>query len=553
MPTSALDISLIATGLLGGLALFLYGMRKMTEALKAVAGDGLKKLLSNLTRNRFSAALAGTVITGIVQSSSVTTVLLVGFISAGLLNLSQSIGVIIGANIGTTITAQIIAFKVYQYGLIMLTAGFFMEVLARNERLKHWGAALMGLGLIFFGMEMMSEATKPLREWPPFISTMQGLSNPLAGVLMGMIFTAVVQSSSATTGIVIVLASQGLISLESGIALLFGANVGTCITAGISAVGRPREAVQAAWVHVIFNTGGVLLWLFFIPQFADLVRQLSPASSQLPELERLAKDTPRQIANAHTVFNIANALLFIGFTGTLAKLVVKIVPSKKTTEHKKPLTVYLDKVYLDQPSLALELVRKELVRMAQQARGTLSRAFVVVTEGEQAQIDQLATEDKPMDAIHGEILRYLGKLSQQNISKKQSNTVTDYISIANDLESIADVMQDNLLHSARKRLRLQLKISPSTLEILKPVYDKALKAYEHMLEGLENDDKLEAKSAVKSKNDVVRLADEAAKHLSKRLIADEPNRVQAFQIESDIIEHFKRINTLTRRVARVCV
>ena len=275
---TTLDIGVLVTQLGGGLALFLFGMRQMTESLKTVAGTGMKNLLATLTANRFTAALAGTIITAVIQSSSVTTVLVVGFVSAGLLNLSQSIGVILGANVGTTITAQIIAFKVYKYGLLMIAAGFFTEILARREYLRQWGTALMGLGLIFFGMELMSIGTSPLREWPPFIDMMQSIENPLLSVAIGAAFTAIVQSSSATTGIVIVLASQGLISLETGIGLIFGSNIGTCITAFISAVGRPREAMQAAWAHVIFNITGVLLWVFFIPQFADLVRAISPVS-----------------------------------------------------------------------------------------------------------------------------------------------------------------------------------------------------------------------------------------------------------------------------------
>lgn len=319
MTSSPIEIGGLVTGLGGGLALFLFGMRQMTESLKSVAGSSMKNLLASLTRNRFTAALAGAIITAVIQSSSVTTVLVVGFISAGLLTLSQSIGVIIGANVGTTITAQIIAFNVYQYGLLMIASGFVMNVVAKHDKSKQWGLALMGLGLIFFGMELMSNATVPLRQWPPFLDALQNMHSPLLSILAGLIFTAIVQSSSATTGIVIVLASQGLISLESGIGLIFGANIGTCVTAVISAFGRPREAIQAAWIHVLFNLAGVLLWMFFIPEFAQLVRGISPTAENLVGTTRLAAETPRQIANAHTLFNVANTFLFIWFTGPLAR------------------------------------------------------------------------------------------------------------------------------------------------------------------------------------------------------------------------------------------
>ena len=217
---STLDLGVMFTQLGGGLALFLYGMRRLTESLKTVAGNNMKKLLARLTMNRFTAALAGTAITAVIQSSSVTTVLVVGFISAGLLSVSQSIGVILGANVGTTITAQIVAFAVYKYGLLLIAAGFFTEVLARQVRIKQWGTAVMGLGLIFFGMELMSIATGPLRQWPPFLDLMQNMSSPLLSIAIGAAFTAIVQSSSATTGIAIVFASQGLITLEAGIGLI---------------------------------------------------------------------------------------------------------------------------------------------------------------------------------------------------------------------------------------------------------------------------------------------------------------------------------------------
>ena len=543
-----LEIGALITELGGGMALFLYGMQRMTEALKTVAGSGMKNLLARLTANRFTAALAGTIVTAVIQSSSVTTVLVVGFISAGLLNLGQSIGVIIGANIGTTVTAQIIAFKIYKYGLIMIACGFFTDIIVRHEKIKQWGLALMGLGLIFFGMELMSIATGPLRGWPPFIDAMQNMQNPLLAIVIGMIFTAIVQSSSATTGIVIVLASQGLISLETGIGLILGANVGTCVTAIISAFRRPREAVQAAWVHVVFNVGGVLLWMFFIPQFADFVRSISPTADHLSDSARLAAYTPRQIANAHTLFNVGNAFLFIWFTGPLAKLVDWTVPKRPEPVELQPL--YLDKLFLEQPALALDQVRRELVRLAELDRAMLERTLTVVTEGSQADVAALARADNDVDTLHGTIVKYLGDLSQRNLVDPQPQQLYEYIGIANYLENFGDVIENNLLDDAEKRLRLGIAVSPSTLRMLRPIHEKVCWAFDSALEALRTRDESAARKAVESKAAVNDLADEATAHLAKRLVASEPHRVAAFQFETDIIENLKRLNTLTRRIAR---
>ncbi|MCU7860160.1 MAG: Na/Pi symporter, partial [Candidatus Thiodiazotropha sp. (ex Lucinoma kastoroae)] len=226
--------------LFGGLALFLFGMEQMADALKAVAGERMKGILAKLTSNRFTGAATGAFVTAIIQSSSVTTVLVVGFITAGLMSLSQSIGVIMGANIGTTITAQIVAFKVTKAALLMIGVGFSMLFASKQDRIKHYGAMLMGLGMVFFGMSVMSDAMKPLRTYQPFLDLMISMENPLVGILVAAGFTGLVQSSSATTGIVIVMASQGFITLPAGIALAFGANIGTCVTAMLASIGKPR-------------------------------------------------------------------------------------------------------------------------------------------------------------------------------------------------------------------------------------------------------------------------------------------------------------------------
>ena len=243
--SSTLNVSMLLMGLFGGLALFLYGMEQMSESLKAVAGERMKSILSRLTSNRLMGAITGAFVTAIIQSSSVTTVLVVGFITAGLMSLSQSIGIIMGANIGTTITAQIIAFKITKFALLMVAVGFGMLFFGKRERIRQYGTGLMGLGLVFFGMAVMGDAMKPLRSYQPFLDWMIHMETPVVGILVGALFTALIQSSSATTGIVIVMATQGLISLTAGIAVIFGANIGTCVTALLASIGRPREALRA--------------------------------------------------------------------------------------------------------------------------------------------------------------------------------------------------------------------------------------------------------------------------------------------------------------------
>ncbi|MEN8149429.1 MAG: Na/Pi symporter, partial [Planctomycetota bacterium] len=240
------DFAAVAVGLLGGLSLFLFGMGQLTDSLREVAGGRMRVLLGKLTTNRYTAAITGAFVTAVIQSSSVTTVLVVGFISAGLMSLAQSVGVIMGANVGTTITAQIIAFKVTEYALVLVTVGFAGLFFSKRDQARQIGGMIMGLGLIFFGMNLMSEAAHPLRDYEPFVDAMRSIDNPIMGIALGAAFTAIVQSSSATTGIVIVMATQGFITLEAGIALALGANIGTCFTAVLAAVGKQRAAMQAA-------------------------------------------------------------------------------------------------------------------------------------------------------------------------------------------------------------------------------------------------------------------------------------------------------------------
>lgn len=534
-----LNYGAIIMGLGGGLALFLYGMRKMAEALKIVAGEGMKSLLARFTGNRISAALTGVVTTAVFQSSSITTVLVVGFVSAGLMTFQQSIGVILGANLGTTITAQIIAFKITELSLLMIGAGFFTELVAKQRKLKLYGVVLMGLGLLFFGMELMSQATEPLRTFEPFLRSMRSLDNVLVGALIGAAFTAIVQSSSATTGIVILFAAEGLLTLEAGIAVVLGANIGTCVTALLAAIGKPQEARQVAFVHVIVNVLGVLLWLGFVPQFAELVLRVTATA-----------DPARQIANAHTLFNLVNLVLFIWLIGPLARLVVYLTPLRPEPVSAAPEAMYLDKFYLDQPAIALDRVQMELVRLGTMVLDVARDALPIASHGTPVEVESLHGRDDALDALHGQIITYLGKLSQKDLVEPQPARLHGYIAAANAMESVGDVIETGYVYDARQRLDKGLRVSPATLQHLKGLHDFALTTGARALQSFKDNDAQAAREVEASKAAFNALAEKARSHLARRLIAEEPARLDTYRLETDLIENLKRIHTLFRRLAK---
>ncbi len=549
--TPPLELGTMGMGLLAGLALFLFGIEQMTDALKVIAGDRMKSLLARLTTNRFKAVFAGAFVTSVIQSSSVTTVLLVGFISAGLLNLQQAIGVIMGSNIGTTVTAQIIAFKVTQYAPLLIAIGFALLFLSRNERIKHYGNMVMGLGLIFFGMQMMSGATEPLRNYQPFVELLTHLENPLAAIALSAAFTAIVQSSSATTGVIIVLASQGLIRLELGIALVFGANIGTCVTAMLAAIGKPREAVKAALAHVVFNVLGVLIWCPFIAWLALAVREISPSHGELVGAARLAAETPRQIANAHTIFNVANTLLLIGFTTPLAMLVERLVPTLRREPEPDGKLQYLNQITEHTPVLALDIVRAEVARLGGLSVAMLRAAFTPVVSGDVASIQHLRDRDDDVDRLHGELVKAVGRLSQQNLTDPQSRQLQQYMAAANYFEGIGDLIETSLCEIGMARNRQQVEISDETRDLLSTFHQRVTWSVEEALHAVANRKRQHAQNVIAAKAEITALADDAEAHLLKRLTADQPRRTQTFRIETDLFESYRRLYYFAKRIAKV--
>ncbi|MEL0585601.1 MAG: Na/Pi cotransporter family protein [Candidatus Thiodiazotropha sp. (ex. Lucinoma kazani)] len=537
--------------LFGGLALFLFGMEQMADALKAVAGERMKGILAKLTSNRFMGAATGAFVTAVIQSSSVTTVLVVGFITAGLMSLSQSIGVIMGANIGTTITAQIVAFKVTKAALLMIGVGFSMLFASKQDRIKHYGAMLMGLGMVFFGMSVMSDAMKPLRTYQPFLDLMISMENPLVGILVAAGFTGLVQSSSATTGIVIVMASQGFITLPAGIALAFGANIGTCVTVMLASIGKPREAVRAAMVHVIFNVAGVLVWLMFIPHLAEFVTSFSPTHPELSGIERLGAETPRQIANAHTIFNIANTLIFIWFTAQLARVVEWLIPDRLLEEEGLAVSAkYLDDELLSTPSLALDRVRLEVLHMGEKVQDMLSRIMPAILTGDRKTLDDVAQLDDEVDILYEQIIDYLGKISKQSMTDRQTAEFLALMEAVGDLENIGDTIETNMVALGHERIDHGFSISEPTKQVLNGFHKVVRKSVDGAVQAVSQLNSQVAQSVIAMKEEINKMAESAAVHQASRLVAEEPNRIAAYTTEVDIIEKQKRIYYFAKRMAK---
>ncbi|MCF6288105.1 MAG: Na/Pi cotransporter family protein [Proteobacteria bacterium] len=542
----------MAKGMFGGLALFLFGMEQMSNALKSALGDQMKVLLAKLTRNRFTAALTGAFVTAVIQSSSVTTVLVVGFVSAGMMTLTQTVGVIMGANVGTTITAQIVAFKVEELALWMIAIGFFMLFISKHEKLKYYGSMIMGLGLIFFGMSLMGEGMTPLRSYAPFLELMSQMDNVFFGVLVGALFTALVQSSSATTAIVITMAAQGLISLEAGIALSLGANIGTCVTAQLAALGKSRNALRAAMVHLLFNVIGVLIWLPFVSLLASWVIGFSPTHPELEGIARMGAEIPRQIANAHTIFNVANLLILIPFTVVFAKLAEHFIPVRK--EQDKGVIIrpkFLDDHLLTTPTMALQAVRLEAARMGEIIQKMLTMLSVgILVEKSRTKLLEVQKTGRKIDVLQGEIFRYLGAIRKQPLSKKESAEVAVGIKMVSEFESIGNVIETDLVGLGYQKLEDNIQSSDVMQHLFNKLGKKITQVLEATIRAAKEKDQLAADEVLLAKADINQLIKQALSIQSESLADMTPEQIEIIRMEITALENLKRIYTHLKRIAK---
>ena len=463
---------LMVTSLFGGLGMFLYGMEMMSDGMKIAAGNRMRSVLEKLTSNRFLAVGVGAFVTMVIQSSSATTVMLVSFVNSGLLSFVQGLGVILGSNIGSTITAQIVAFKVTDYALALIAVGAIMALFSKKDATKNIGFVILGFGLLFYGMKVMSDTMKPLRSNPTFNSILTSFENPFMGILAGAAFTALIQSSSATTGIVITLASGGSITLEAGIPLIFGANVGTCVTALLAGLNASREAKRVAIAHVTFNLLGVGLFCFWIPTFAEFISQTSD-------------NIPRQIANAHTIFNILATVVFIPFTPLVAKLILQYFPDEEIDRDiSKPAVMHLDENTLQTPAIAITNAQAEIrgvIGLLERVVGSVAMPFLSNeslsdVENEEEDFEKgLQNRIEKITFLNNEISSYLIKINNQDLTDIQSKEVFTLVSVVNNVNSIKNSVGLRLHDLMIKKEMEEDGLSDSLLNEIESFHKKMVK------------------------------------------------------------------------------
>jgi len=548
--TSTVDWLQLGMGLLGGLALFLAGLEVLSNGLKQAAGSTLRTVLAKLTVNRFLGAITGAFVTGILNSSSVTTVLVVGFVTAGVMTLAQSVGVIMGANIGSTVTAQILAFNISAYSLIPVAIGFFMIFAGKSERIKQIGMMIMGLGLVFYGMGLMSDGMKPLRTYEPFMQILTRMERPLLGILAGALFTGLVQSSAATVGIAIALASEGLLTLPAGISLALGANIGTCATAMLASMGKPTEAVRASVVHVAFNVAGVIIWLPFITVLADFAIAVSPAVTGLEGKMKLAAEVPRQIATANTLFNVINTLLFISFTTWFAKLAERLVP-----ERALPAGVIIEPQFLDDealraPSLALENARHEIHRTGKIMLDMMGILGEALMQGNQNKLNEVSQLKSEVDVLCAHILHYLGKISQSMLTSDDSNTQETLINAINNIKSLSTVLSTDTIATEKMFLSGEFEQgSEETREMAEGLGSGVRRAVELAVSAVGNNDPNAARDVLLMRQEIEELSDKLFERHTRRLRSDDPKYLERVRLLMNFIEQLRHMYIFGRRIA----
>jgi phosphate:Na+ symporter len=538
-----IDLKPLLFGVFGGLGLFIFGMQLMAEGLQKAAGDKLRRILEILTTNRIMAVITGIIVTVLVQSSSTTTVMVVGFVNAGLMTLNQAVGIIFGANIGTTITAQLVSFKGFtELALPAVAVGVILSFFTKKRFYRYLGQAILGFGVLFLGMNTMSSSLKVLRTAPAFMGFLANFGQiPILGIIAGALFTMAVQSSSASTAIVVAMTLEGVLKLDSAMALILGSNIGTCVTAMLASIGTNLTARRAAVSHVVFNVIGVIIFFIILRPFTQFVVWLTPAMKTEAEL------VARQVANAHTIFNITNTILVLPFVNYFVNLIKRLVPGEELIIERG--VKFIDRRMLKTPAIALGAAEKEVVRMAEISQKMVIDAINILFENRVDIRKDVAQREEVIDELEKEIATYLAQLSNKGLTGKDSERLTMLLHAINDIERIGD-HSENIADLCLAKIENEVPFSDKAREEIKEMYEAVLKMTNKAITALKENN-LELARQVVEEDDIV---DELEKKLRNKHI-ERLNlglcHPTAGVVFLDIISNFERIGDHAVNLAQV--
>jgi phosphate:Na+ symporter len=534
-----LTLEIIIT-LLSGLALFLYGMNTMSDGLEKVAGNRLKSIVELFTKNRVVGVFVGAFVTVLVQSSSASTVMVIGFVNAGIMNLTQAVGIIMGANIGTTVTAQMVSFKLTELAPYAITIGVAILFFSKNSKTKNYAYVIFGFGLLFLGMHQMGVAMKPMRDMPAFkdaviMLSAPGVMNSLLGVLIGFGFTALVQSSSATTALLVTMASEGTITIDAAFPMILGANIGTTVTAMLSSISANKIAKKAALVHLIFNVFGSVLFLVLFIIFRTQASDI---------LHNIGSDAKRQIANAHTIFNITNTIILLPFAGVLVAIVNKILP---TDEEEEISAKRLDDRMIETPVIALQAVNNEVVRMGNLALQSYKHAIDSFIDMDAKRAADTFSIERVINEMERYIADFLIKLSNSNVADSDRIYIDNMFNTINDIERIGD-HADNLAELAMHRIENKLKVSDHAIDELKYMSERVEKSITQAITSFETSNRSLANQVIEREGEIDLLEKNLRKEHIRRLNEQKCTPASGV-IFLDLISNLERIGDHASNIA----
>lgn len=518
----------IVFGLLGGLAVFIYGMNMMSECLQKAAGEKMKKILSLLTRNPVMGALAGMLVTAVLQSSSATTVMAIGFVSAGLMTLPQAISIIFGANIGTTMTAQLIAFKLSDYIYAIIFIGFIVYFISKSERVKNIGMTIFAFGLLFLGIETMGTVMKPLASSPVFTELIGKVADiPILGVAVGALMTLVVQSSSATIAVLQNFAAQpgadgvtSIIGLAGAIPILFGDNIGTTITALLASIGQPKDAKRTAFAHCIFNISGCFLFIWFVKPLAAFIQYISPKG---PEIEVIS----RQIANTHTFFNLVMTLIWVPLVGVMVKIVMRLIPDGEVKEVNAVQPKFLDNKLISQPTVALQLAVRELMNCGEQVGVTLKKVAEKIDSGDGASVEEFVKSREVTAELTGKITDYLAEMAAAGVmTEQQAARAAELQYVLIDIDRISELTKnvavsmqtEKLVKKDKKSAKEErVQFSQEASKDIQKSMELVSEMYNMVMKMVNNEEANEAENLVKMKEKIRKMDGDIRKGHIKRV------------------------------------